>query len=517
MNLLVALPLAPLAVAAWLALSRRGPELATGWTVALVAALPLAVATLVAPQDMPLPDLLVQGSAALALDAGARAGLLLFGGSWCAAGLLMTRGAAARGPSVTALLLALSGAITLALARGGPLVYAGMLAVGYGLYGVLASEREKGARRPAGTLVALLVVSDLMLFEVLLSNTAHPASAVGGGLALLATVALLLRSGAPPAHGWLPPALVAASVPTAVLLTSVPAGAAWLGGIKLVPGGAPAVAPVCLALGLAGAAWATAAGLAQARAAATAGYAAAAGAALLLLAFPAGAGGEAQYAWLVLALCAPIAAPPLLGLQPTGWLRDLATAALLLVHGLAAGQLAVHAGSALPPLVDLLPALAAVLASLLMTLAVRRAATPDAAGQEPTRLAFLPLLLGAAGLGLAWHAEFPGFAAAWPAPVGITLGLLLHRFLPAPPAVRPGDLALGAAAALRALAARLAALCTGQLAALRDAGAARLLGLWDGQAWSERMQRLDIRMRSWPATSVMMLLVALGAAWLLAR
>jgi hypothetical protein len=516
MNLLVALPLLPLAVAAWLALSRRGPELATGWTVALVAALPLSVAALVAPQEMAFPDLLVQGSSALVLDGGARAGLLLFGGSWFAAGLLMTRGMAG-GPSVTAMLVALSGAITLALASGGPLVYAGMLAVGYGLYGVMASEGLGGTGRPGRALIVLLVLSDLMVFEVLLSNTAHPASPIGGGLALLAAVALLLRSGAPPAHGWLPPALVAVSVPTAVLVASVPMGAAWLGGFKLMPGGAPGIAPVCLALGLAGALWATAAGLAQTRPAATVGYAAAGGSALLLLAFPAGAGSGAQYAWLALSLSAACAVPPLLGLQPAGWVRDLGTAALLLVHGLAAGQLAVHAGGPLSPFIALLPALAAVLASLLLTLSVRRVGAPGPGAQQTTRLAFVPLLLAAVGLGFAWRAELPGFAAAWTAPVGITLGLLAHRFLPAPPAVPPGDLMLGVAAGLRSTGAWLASLCTGRLAALRDASLAGLLGLWDGPAWSRRVQQLDIRLRSWPATSVMMLLVALGAAWLLAQ
>jgi hypothetical protein len=44
-----------------------------------------------------------------------------------------------------------------------------------------------------------------------------------------------------------------------------------------------------------------------------------------------------------------------------------------------------------------------------------------------------------------------------------------------------------------------------------------VLGIWDGQAWSQRIQRLDLRLRAWPATSLMMLLVALGAALLLAH
>ncbi|NHA16161.1 hypothetical protein [Thioalkalivibrio sp. XN279] len=518
MKLLLALPLLPLVAVAWLALSPRRAELSTGWLVALVAAFPLAVAGLLAPQEMALPDLLVQGSAALVLDGGARASLLLFGGSWFVAGLLMTR-AGERGPPVTALLITLSGALALALARGGPLVYAGMLAVGYGIYAVMASEQVCPDRRPRGALIVLLVVSDLLVFELLLSDMAHPAAGIGGHLAVLAAVALLLRAAVPPAHGWLPPALSAATRPGAVLLAAVPAGAAWQGGIKLLPAGAAGAAAACLLLGLLGAAWATAAGLLQVRGRATLGYAVAASSALLLLALPAGEGTGAELPWLVLALLAACAAMPLLGLQATGWLRDLAAASLLLVHGLAAGQVAVHAGTALPAGIDLLPALAAVMASVTLTVTLRRTAPWETAAGDATRLVLFPVALAAIGLGLAWWAAPPGFAAVWTAPVGITLGLLWHRFTPARAhgAVAPGDLLLPLqrAAAVAVNAGRNLAL--EDLARLRDAGQAFLLGLWDGSAWSRRMQALDIRLRSWPATSLMMLAVALATAFLLAR
>jgi hypothetical protein len=518
MKLLIALPLLPLLAIAWLAFSPRRAELSTGWLVALVAAFPLAVAGLVSAQEMALPDLLVQGSAVLVLDGGARASLLLFGGSWFVAGLLMTR-AGEDGPPLTALLIALSGALTLALARGGPLVYAGMLAVGYGIYAVMAGEQAGVDRHPRGALIVLLVVSDLLVFELLLSDVAHPAAGVGGHLAALGAIALLLRAGAPPAHGWLPPALCSATRPGAVLLTAVPAGAAWQGGIKLLPAGAADAAMLCLVLGLLGGAWAMVAGLLQARGRATLGYAVAGTSALLLLALPAGEGAGAQLPWLVLALLGTCAAVPLLSLQAGGRLRDLVAASLLLLHGLAAGQAAAHAGTVLPAGVALLPSLAALMASVTFTLAVRRTAPWEASAGEPTRLALVPLATAALGLGLAWMASPPGFAAAWTAPVGITLGLLWCRFAPvgASGALPPGDLMLRVQRAGAAAARAGNDLCVGMLARARDAGLAFLLGLWDGGAWSRRVQALDIRLRSWPATSLMVLALALAMAFLLAQ
>lgn len=515
MNLVLALPLLPLGVLLWLAVSRRREALATGWLVALVAGFPLAVALLMAPQAMRLPELLVQGSAALVLDDAARAGLLLFGGGWFAAGLLMTRGGE-RSPSVLALLVTLSGALTLALGRGGPLVYAGMLAVGYGLYGVVASERHDGWQRPGAVLIVLLVVSDLLLFEVMLDRTAHP---TGPGLGALAAVALLLRAGVPPAHGWLPQLLQVASAPAAVLLATVPAGAAWLGGAKVLPPAGGGMAMLCLAMGLAGAAWAVVAGVAQREERATLGYAVAASSALLLIALPAGAAGVTSLPWLVLALLSACAAQPLLRFLAPGWLHDLAVALLLLAHGLAAGQVAVEAGGRLPGGVALLAGFAAVLATALLTLAVRRIAAMAVPSERSTGLVFTPLLLAVAGVGMAWWLSPPGFSSVWTAPVGITLGLLGHSLTRERLAARiaAGDVFEPVEGLAGQVVHGLGALCQQQVARLRDWSQAVLLGLWDGPAWSRRMQRLDIHLRSWPATSLMMLAVALGAAYLLAR
>lgn len=520
MSLLLALPLLPLAVAAWLALSSRSEQLATGWTVALVAAFPVAVAALYPADRLEFPELLVRGDSALVLDHTARAALLLFGGLWLSTGLLLTR-TREQGPATTALLVGLSGALTLALAEGGPLVYAGMLATGYGLYAVMATQPGDEWRRSARALIILLVASDLLVFELLLSATAEPGLEVSRKLLLLGLVALSLRGSVPPAHAWLPPALAVVGTPVALLLVAVPPGMALFGALKLLPEGAGEIAVACVLLSLAGAAWVTVAGLAQRQARPTLGYALAASAALLLTALPAGAGPDGELAWLGLALLAACAALPLVALQHAGWSRDICIALALLVHGLAGGHIAAHAATVLPLWASLLAPAVAVTASLLLTLAARRtsAAARDDASVETTRLAFAPIILGCIGLGFAWLARWPGFASAWPAPVGITLGLLIFRLLPAGATLRipPGDL-LGPLERLLAVPLRgLGVLSRRHLPRARDRTGAALLGLWDGTAWSRRLQRLDLRLRAWPSTSLMMVLVALAAALLLVK
>jgi hypothetical protein len=519
MSTLLALPLLPLAVAAWLALSARSGQLAVGWVVALVAAFPVTIAMLGAGERLELPDLLVRGGSALVLDATSRAALLLFGGLWLTSGLLLTRAGQAQGPSATALLIALSGATTLALAEGGRLVYAGMLATGYGLYAILAGESGDGWRRAGRTLIVLLVISDLLVFEMLLSATAHPTVEARTSVLLMGIVALVLRGGMPPAHAWLPPALVSVGTPTAILLAAVPPGVALFGGLKLLPGGAAELGGICALLALAGGAWSTAVGLAQSQARATLGYAVAATAALLLLTLPAGAGPDAQMAWLTLALLSCCAALPLLALQPAGWLRDLFIAAALVIHGLAGGHAALHAAGALPRWGAWLAPLVVIAATLLLTVAARRTPPFSGAGAvDSTRLALTPLAGAAAGLSLAWLASPPAFDAVWMAPVGVTLGLVLHRLMPQRdrPRIPPGDLLGPLEQAIGLLLRLLRVICMRHLPRVRDRVADRLLRTWDGEAWSHRIQQLDLRLRAWPATSLMMLLVALATAFLLA-
>jgi len=220
-------------------------------------------------------------------------------------------------PPVVALLVALSGTLALALAEGGSMVYAGMLAAGYGLYAVMAGEPGEGWRRAGRAWIVLLVASDLLVFEMLLSAMAHPTADPYMPALVMALIALVLRGGIPPAHGWLAPALAAVGLPTAVLLAAVPVGAAVFGGLKILPQATSGVILWCSLLGAGGAAWATFAGIAQVEARVTLAYAVAATGALLLAALP-GAAADGELAWLALALLASCAVVPLLAAQPGG-------------------------------------------------------------------------------------------------------------------------------------------------------------------------------------------------------
>lgn len=520
MSVLLALPLLPLGAALWLAaVPVRGPATA-GWVIVLVAACPIMVATLMAPDRIALPDLLVMRDAALVLDPVARAALLLFGGVWLAVGLLLTR-AGVHEPPVVALLVALSGTIALALAAGGPLVYAGMLAAGYGLYAVMAGEATTTWRSAGRAWIVLLVASDLLVFEALLSATAHPAPGPYLPALIMLIIALVLRGAIPPAHGWLAPALGAVAVPTAVLLAAVPVGAALFGGLKILSQGPPAIALGCGLLALGGGAWSIVVGLVQIEARATLGYALAATAALLLAGLPFGLTAHGELGWLALALLASCAVLPLIGLQAAGWQRDLCVAVALLAHGLAGGQVAARAGEALPPAIGLLLPLVALVATVLLTLAARRTpvAGRNAAALEAGGITLILVVLAAAGLLLAWLARAPGFASAWVAPIGISLGLAAFRLAPqrTRPGVTPGDL-LGPVERLATFLLRwLRVVCRRRLARHRDRAMVVLEGWWDGEAWSRRIQRLDLVLRAWPATSLLMLLVAISAAVLLAK
>lgn len=520
MNILVALPLLPLAAALWFALTGRGDRRAACWVVALAAFFAIAVALLATSQTLELTHLLVRDRTALVLDDAARPALLLFGGLWLAAALLARD--LPEGPAPTALLLGLSAVVTLAVGRGGPLVYAAMLASGYGLYAVVASETL--GRWHGRWLVTLLVGSDLLIFEVLLHGTAHPEAGTTRGLVLLTGLALALRSAVPPAHAWLPRALAATSAPTGTLLAAVPAGAAFIGGRRLLDDGGGDIAAAALGLALAAALWSAFAAGRASGARATLGYAAAMTAALLLVTTPTIAD-TTTATWSVVALAACCAAVPSIGLQHGGPLRSAAMALALASHGLAAAQAAVLATLERSPLFGFLAALVAASSTLLLTMALRRTVedSDERAGrqgkQDDVEAAAIAIALGtlaAAGLVRLWQAGGAGFDSFWPAPAGVTLGLMLLRLHSGPAdagrlqeAVRRlGAGGTRAAAALREL-------CTGPLPHLRDRMQAGIVGLWRGDVWSARIARLELMLRRWPATAVLMLVVAIAAAALL--
>jgi len=518
-TVLVALPIVPLLAALWFALTGADgrQRRAEGWVCALVALFPVAAATFVAPEQFEIRHLLTTEQSSLRIDGAARASLLLFGSLWLVAGLLGR--SRSTGASAVPLLTALSGAVMVAVAESGPAVFTGMLVTGYGLYAVMASETGDSWRLASRTLVILLVVSDLVIFEILLHAAAHPLAGIGAGSAMLIICAIVLRGGIAPAHVWLPPALPGVSVPTALLLAGIPAGVALVGGQKLLAGAGTETGGFALSIGLAAALWSAIAGGAQRGALPTLAYATSASAALLLVALPLGTTAGSS-PWLVLSLLACCSAAVIVGVLHQGPARSGAIVAILAVHGLAAGQAALLAAQRLSATGAFLASLIAVLSSLLLTLAVCR--TPEHPRQGDSGEAAVHALalaaLAALGLGYAWASDGIAFASLWPAPIGISLGLILFRLLPEreTPRIPPGDILMPAAAAGGRMVRLLGRLCTRHLPRYRDRAQRAVVSLWRGERWAERIARLEARLGAWPATSVLMLLIAIVAALLLA-
>ena len=115
-----------------------------------------------------LPDVMLGGI--LALDATGRVFLLLMAMLWLASGVLARARLSAAGSNVFAvmLLLTMTGSFGLVLAGDALLFFAAATVAGYSLYGALAYEADTQTRKAGRVLVVLLVLSDLLVFEVLL-------------------------------------------------------------------------------------------------------------------------------------------------------------------------------------------------------------------------------------------------------------------------------------------------------------------------------------------------------------
>lgn len=335
---------------------------------------------------------------------------------------------------------------------------------------------------------------------------------------MMTIVAVVLRGGIAPAHVWQPPALAAVSAPTALLLAAAPAGVALFGGEKLLAGAEVDIKGFCLAVGLVATLWSSVGGLAQRRPLPTLGYAAAASAALLLVVLPTGPA-AAPVPWLVLSLLACCSAVPVVGLLHPGPGRSSAITAVIFLHGLGSGYAAVVASRGLSAGGGVLVSVIAVLATMLLTLAVRRTTQQERQGQSGEAVLHVLALgvLAAVGLGFAWREVGVTFASLWPALVGIGLGMILFRVLPprAEPRIPPGDI-LGrieraAAWFMRAL----VRLCGDRLPRYRDQVQRTLVDLWRRRSWAEHIAKLESRLAAWSATSTLLLLVAIAAAILL--
>jgi len=512
-NPLLAVSLLCLVAWGWFALSRRGRwRSAAGISEALAFASILAAAFF-ADVTIEVRYFLTTDATVFEIDAGARASLVLFGGLWLVAGLLNRQRES--GPAGIPLLLALSGAIIVALAKQGPAIFCGMLVAGFGLCAVVASELGANTRQPARIMAMLLVASYLLLFEVLLHVQADPAAGMLPAVAGTTILAVALLAGVPPAHVWQTVALPRTTSSTSLLLAGVPAGVALTGGQKLLSGAGSELGLACVVLAVAGAAWSARAGLAQRCALATVAYAVAATASLLLIGL---AAEPVATAWITASLLASCSALVVLRLLRPGFARTAAMAFVVLLHGIAGGQLAVLAANSAPGITILPASLAAVAATMLVTLAARRIALFPApcVGTHPVLLSHLLPGLAAVGLIVAWTAGADSLNAVWPAAAGVSLGLYLarSRWTPRAPVILEAYRNQVADTSLMIASRALEVFCEG-LPRIRDRLQRYLLSLWQGRTWASRIASLESLLAVWPVTALGVIFLAIAIGLLL--
>jgi len=208
----------------------------------------LLAAGVLGDAGLQLPHVMLGGM--LLLDGSARLLLLLNGALWLAAGLLAQPQlhAAGGGRFGVLLLLAMAGAQGLALAGDALLFFAAGTLAGYALYGLLIHQAHVSTQRAGRALLVLLVVSDLVVFELLLLL----GQAAGGvdfaalraalidsdsrGLLLgLLLVGFGVKAGVIGLHVWLAPALSTAAPAVRPALIGFMFGAGLLGWLRLLP------------------------------------------------------------------------------------------------------------------------------------------------------------------------------------------------------------------------------------------------------------------------------------------
>jgi hypothetical protein len=222
------------------------------WVIGLLpwSAVPaLAVALSVPDLTLSLPETLL--GSGLVLDATGRVFLATTALLWLAAGALMARerraDAGERRSAVPAL-LATGAGFALALADDGLLWFAAGTLSGYATYALILQAATRPARIAGRRLVILLVLSDLLLFELFLI-LAHAAggtsfAALRGAVAAtdspafvltLMTLGFGVKAGVLGVHLWLLPAFGSTTLGVRVALIAFVAAAGLLGWLRLLP------------------------------------------------------------------------------------------------------------------------------------------------------------------------------------------------------------------------------------------------------------------------------------------
>lgn len=435
---------------------------------ALWAATPALLIAVSAPDTaLALPAVLLGSS--LELDAIGRPLLLAVAVLWLVAGLLGCAELHRTGQALL-YLLAMSGTFAMALAGDLSLFLLASTVAGYSLYGLL------GGRGGAPLMIKLLVLSDLLVFELLallahagdgLAFASLPASIAAANDNGLLLILLLLGFGAKAGllgvHYWLAPSIGSARPALRPALVAFVLTAGLLPWIRLLAPPAmpwPEAAQPVQWLALATAGYALCAGLLQRRFGALAGYGIMAMTALLLALLGAAMSDETAAESAAATLSDSIAqsglvlgALLLIGMPTPGrwrWLRaaTVTAGALLLVDAV----LTAFALSAISsrPTTHALPVLALICAAtgillgrmLRLTLSGDQSPEAEAEAEAPTVPAGLLLILAAA-LMATGHAG--AMAVPWREAgallLGAGVGALLEPLVRRLPSIPPGDLA----------------------------------------------------------------------------
>ncbi len=213
------------------------------------AALPALISAIVFPGlGLRLPGVMLGG--ALVLDGTGQVFLLLSATLWLAAGLLARPQLQSAGANRFAvlLLLAMAGGFGLVLAADAMLFFTAGTLAGYALYGLLVHNGNLSTQTAGRVLVVLLVLSDLLVFELLLilgkvsgsvdfmslrqalMNTGNRGLLLG-----LLIVGFGIKAGVVGVHFWLAPVFVNAGMAVRPALISFMLGAGLLGWLRLLP------------------------------------------------------------------------------------------------------------------------------------------------------------------------------------------------------------------------------------------------------------------------------------------
>lgn len=209
----------------------------------------LAVALLVPDLTLPLPETLL--GSGLALDATGRVFLATTALLWLIAGALMVGrrpGDVGERRSALPALLAMGSGFALALADDGLMWFAAGTLAGYAVYALILQAATRAARAAGRRLVILLVLSDLLLFELFLI-LAHAAGGTSfadlrGAVAALdnptfvlalMTLGFGVKAGVLGVHPWLLSAFGSTTPAVRVALIAFAAAAGLLGWLRLLP------------------------------------------------------------------------------------------------------------------------------------------------------------------------------------------------------------------------------------------------------------------------------------------